>query len=58
MFQVKVRCPAVIATVGQLMGWSHTVARPFHVSELNPQTLARGPTPKRPVVCVSTLMKL
>jgi hypothetical protein len=41
-----------------LVGQSHGVAAPFQVSELNPQTFERGPTPARPVVCVSTLMKL
>jgi len=39
---------SAIGTVGQSMGWSQTVAAPFQVSELKPQTLARGPTPWRP----------
>ena len=58
MFQVKVCGPAVRFVVGQSMGWSHTVAAPFQVSELNPQTFSRGPRTARPWVCVSTLMKL
>ena len=32
--------------VGQSIGWSQTVAAPFQVSEPNPQTCGRGPTPE------------
>jgi hypothetical protein len=55
---VNVREPALMVLVGQLIDWSHGVGLPFQVSELKLQTLDRTPTPARPVVCVSTLMKL
>ena len=47
----------LIGTVGQSMGWSQTVAAVpgFGIETAD---VGRGPTPARPVVCVSTLMKL
>ena len=58
MLQTKLRGPAVIGCVGQSIGTSQGTTRFGKLSELKLQTFSRGPTPSRPVVCVSTLMKL
>jgi hypothetical protein len=58
MLHTKLRGPAVMGCVGQSMGTSQGTTRPGKLSELKLHTLSRGPTPSRPVVCVSTLMKL